>query len=55
MKAVTKGTLTAQADEFSVNPKLGTYSVEITNENHEKIALFVGLAYRKTKKNGSER
>lgn len=51
MKAVTKGTLIARAEEFDKNPKLGTYRVEILNDNDEKIALFVGLAYRKSQKN----
>ncbi|MBN1165626.1 MAG: hotdog fold thioesterase [Methanospirillaceae archaeon] len=48
MKAVHQGTITAHAEEFSKNPKLGTYHVEITDENGDKIALFVGLAYRKS-------
>jgi len=51
MKAVTKGTIIARAEEFDKNSKLGTYRVEIVNDTNEKIALFVGLAYRKTQKN----
>ncbi len=47
MKAATGGDLIAEATEFSKNPKLGSYVVEIFNQDREKIALFQGLAYRK--------
>lgn len=47
MKAVTSGTLYAYADEMSVNPKLGAYTVHIKDENSELIAIFQGLVYRK--------
>ncbi len=48
MKAVSAGTLLAEAREVSVNPKLGSYTVNITDENNQLIALFQGLAYRKS-------
>ena len=48
MKAATTGTLIAEAEEFSKNPKLGSYIVEIFDQDQEKIAVFQGLAYRKT-------
>lgn len=47
MKAISKGTLIAEATEFSKNPRLGSYIVEICNQDGEKIAVFQGLAYRK--------
>jgi acyl-CoA thioesterase len=50
MKAATSGTLYAEATEFSKNPKLGSYIVEVYNQEQNRIAVFQGLAYRKTKK-----
>ncbi|QIA06499.1 PaaI family thioesterase [Draconibacterium halophilum] len=49
-KALTNGTLTATAKEISLNEKLGTYLVEITNEENEYIAHFKGTVYRKKDK-----
>lgn len=48
MKAASDGILTAEATEFSKNPKLGSYIIEVTDQNKEKIAIFQGLCYRKT-------
>ncbi|PWR74683.1 PaaI family thioesterase [Methanospirillum lacunae] len=48
MKAASSGTLIAEANEFSSNPKLGSYVVEVYDQNREKIAVFQGLAYRKS-------
>ncbi len=50
MKAVTTGTLWAEAREISKNFKLGSYTVEIKDEAGELVALFQGLAYRKQDK-----
>lgn len=47
LKAVTEGTLYAEAREVSRNPKLGTYTVDVTNEAGEQIATFHGMTYRK--------
>ena len=47
MKSVNSGTLTAEARELSYNPKLGAYTIDITDERHNLIAVFQGLAYRK--------
>ncbi len=47
MKAVSTGVLTAEAREISINPKLGTYTITVTNEQKQVVALFQGLAYRK--------
>lgn len=50
MKAAIKGTLTATATEVSINPKLGTYTVNVTDEEGDLIAIFQGMAYRKRDK-----
>jgi acyl-CoA thioesterase len=47
VKATTSGTLTAEAREVSLNPKLSSYTVNVTDENGVLIAIFQGLAYRK--------
>lgn len=47
MKAVSEGTLYAEAREISINHKLGTYTVDVTNEKGELIAIFQGMVYRK--------
>ena len=47
MKAASSGTLRAEAREVSVNPKLGSYTVNITDEHNALIAVFQGLVYRK--------
>ena len=46
-KAVTRGTLTAEAEEVSINPKLATYLITVNDEAGNKIALFQGTVYRK--------
>ncbi len=48
MKAATTGALTAEAREVALNPKLGTYTVNVTDEQNNLIAVFQGLAYRKS-------
>ena len=51
MKAAFKGgILTATATEVSVNPKLGTYTVNVVDDDGELIAIFQGMAYRKRDK-----
>ncbi len=50
MKAASSGTLFAEAEEISTNPKLGTYTINITDDNGELIAIFQGMAYRKRDK-----
>ncbi|MGA2677167.1 MAG: PaaI family thioesterase [Methanobacterium sp.] len=47
MKAVNKGKITAEARELSSNPKLATYTVDISDEEGDLVAVFQGLAYRK--------
>ncbi|MEE4356409.1 MAG: PaaI family thioesterase [Desulfococcaceae bacterium] len=50
VKKVTGGTLTAKAEEISVNPRLGTYTVRITDEAGDTVAIFQGMVYRKKPK-----
>jgi acyl-CoA thioesterase len=47
MKAAQTGTLWAEARELSKNFKIGTYSVEIKDDQGDLVAHFQGLAYRK--------
>jgi acyl-CoA thioesterase len=50
MKSVSSGTLYADAREISVNHKLGTYTIDITDEAGELLAVFQGMVYRKKEK-----
>lgn len=50
MKAGQTGTLWAEAREISKNFKLGSYTVEVKDDAGELVALFQGLAYRKSEK-----
>jgi len=46
-KAVAGGTLVAEAEEVSLNPRLATYLVTVKDEDGNRIALFQGTVYRK--------
>jgi acyl-CoA thioesterase len=48
MKSASSGTLFAEAEEFSLIPKLATYIVRVSDEKGNKIAIFEGMVYRKT-------
>ena len=50
LTAARDGTLTAEAEEFTRNPKLASYTVVITDDEERKIAIFQGMVYRKTPK-----
>jgi acyl-CoA thioesterase len=50
VKSATSGTLFADAEEFSLNPKIATYIVNVTDQNGNRIALFEGMVYRKTQR-----
>jgi len=50
IKAATTGTLWAEARELSKNFKIGSYSVDVRDDQGELIAQFQGLAYRKKDK-----
>ncbi|OGT98201.1 MAG: phenylacetic acid degradation protein [Geobacteraceae bacterium GWC2_48_7] len=47
VKAATKGILFAEAKEQSLNPKLASYSVTVTDEENDVVAIFQGMVYRK--------
>ncbi len=47
LKAACEGVLFAEAEEVSLNRRLGSYQVRITDDHQELIALFQGTAYRK--------
>ena len=46
--AVSKGILYAHAEEFSLNPKIATYTVTVTDDVGTRIAIFQGMVYRRT-------
>ena len=50
IKAGQTGALWAEAREISRNFKLGSYTVEVKDDLGELVALFQGLAYRKSEK-----
>ena len=50
LKAAASGTLIAEAKEVSLNPKLATYEIRVTDENNDLIAIFLGTVYRKRDK-----
>ncbi len=50
IKAAKTGALWAEARELSKNFKLGSYTVEVKDDEGELVALFQGLAYRKSEK-----
>jgi acyl-CoA thioesterase len=50
MKAATTGTLWAEAREVSKNFKVGSYAVEVKDDQGDLVAQFQGLAYRKKDK-----
>ena len=47
LKATRKGTLTAEAREVALNPKLATYNVEVRDDSSDLVAIFQGTVYRK--------
>ena len=47
VKAATSGTLCAAAREQSLNHKLASYLVEVTDDGGDVVAIFQGMVYRK--------
>ena len=47
-KAVSSGTIYAEAKEVSRNPKLATYLIEVTDDSGSLLGLFQGTVYRKS-------
>lgn len=50
VKAAFSGTLTASAREVSLGPKISSYTVNVTDDDGDLIAIFQGMAYRKRDK-----
>ena len=46
-KSAKTGALIAEGREISINPKLATYLIDVTDEAGNAIALFQGTVYRK--------
>jgi acyl-CoA thioesterase len=46
-KGLSQGTLFAEAAEEFINSKLATYTIRVTNEENELIALMQATVYRK--------
>ena len=47
LKAVKEGVIFAEAKEVSINPKLATYNVQVTDGSDDLLAVFQGMVYRK--------
>ncbi len=47
VKAAVSGTLTAEGRETSINPRLATYTVQVTDDSGDLVASFQGMVYRK--------
>ncbi|KUG18987.1 phenylacetic acid degradation protein paad, thioesterase [hydrocarbon metagenome] len=48
LTAATSGPLSTGAEEYAAKPNLASYTVRITNDAAEKIAIFPGMVYRTT-------
>ena len=50
LKTVNEGdVLTAKAKEIHVSNKIGTYLIDVTNQNDDLVASFKGTVYRTSK------
>lgn len=47
LTAAREGRVTAVAEEFAKNQKLASYTVIITDEHENRIAIFQGMVFRK--------
>ena len=50
VKAAIEGNLYAEAKETSINPKISTYVVNVTDDSGDTVAIFNGMTYRKKNK-----
>jgi acyl-CoA thioesterase len=50
LKAASRGILFAEAEEISKNHKLASYTIRVTDERNDLIAIFQGMVYRKKDK-----
>jgi len=47
LKGIKTGTLYAEAEEISNSRKISVYSIKVTDEAGQLIAMFQGMAYKK--------
>ena len=47
LKAAEGGVLFARAEEINREGKIGSYTITVTNEQEQTVAVFEGLVYRK--------
>lgn len=47
LKAAAAGMIYAEAVENSLNPKIGSYTINVTDSQGNLLAIFNGMAYRK--------
>ena len=52
LKAATRGTLIAEAEEVSLHPRLGSYTIRVMDEEGDLVAIFQGMVYRKKERIG---
>ena len=50
LKAARTGSLWAEAREIAKNFKLGSYTVEVKDDENDLVAIFQGMVYRKSEK-----
>ncbi|NLG48981.1 MAG: PaaI family thioesterase [Chloroflexi bacterium] len=50
VKAVSEGALLAEAQETSRSSRLATYTVRVTDEAGDLVAIFQGMVYRKAER-----
>lgn len=53
VKAVRNGTLYATAQETTLGSRIATYTIDVTDEAGDVIALFQGMAYRRQERSVS--
>lgn len=46
-KGVAAGVLRAEVKEISNHPRLGTYLIDVTDQQGDRVAMFQGTSYRK--------
>jgi acyl-CoA thioesterase len=50
LKAVRGGTLTAEGHEVSRDARLASYTIDVTDDTGDLVAVFQGMVYRKEEK-----
>jgi len=47
VKAAIRGTLVAEGEEVSCHPRLASYTIRVTDDEGDLVAIFQGMVYRK--------